>query len=807
MLSTLSTHCVNRVMVPVLSTNQIIKQSHVSVRLDVQWRLPVLHKYDMVSDEDYGLNILFGEVILHENTVNMEFKPPANMCLQGNVADNWKLWEQQFKNFMTAKEADGKNDDVKIAMLLTCIGPDALERYNQFQFAEGEDRGSYDLVLEKFNTHFSGLKRTVFSRYQFWTHKRGEAQPFDNFLTQLQTLCKNCEFTERDNMIRDKIVFTVKEKPLKERLLREENLTLTKTQDLCRAFEITQNEIRSMAVGGAEAAESKSVHAYRNHGNSKQHNYNRSSKPSSAEPSKPAYNSKQSKDSMRKCGRCGYKHGKKQCPAYGQKCNKCNGPNHFATMCKSKAIHATSVPDDEYASSDEFWLGSIVKCLSVETTPRTSAWYTTVNVCNSKIKMKIDTGAEVDTIPARTWRKIKGKPEIARSATILRGYTDAILELEGRAEVPFRVGDQTITSDVYITKGKTVPILGLESSTRLGLVKPGENGEHVEIDSVQIKDVPLSVKLDTPPDEYTDVYTGLGRYPGEYHIKLKEGAEPVIHAPRRIAPAIMDKLKQKLSEMEDIGVILSVDEPTEWVNSLVITEKKDGSLRLCLDPKDLNKNIQREHFQIPTFEDVVTRLGGKKVFSILDQKDSYWQVVLDEESSKLCTFNTPFGRYRFKRMPFGISSASEILQKRTYKAFGDIPGVHVISDDMLIAADTDVEHDGILSKVMERARSQGVKFNKQKTQFKLPEVFYMGRRVGADGIRPDEAKIKAIVDMPDPTDKAGVQRLIGMLNFLSPFIPNMSTITAPLRNLLKATVPWQWMPEHSDAMLKIKAVL
>ena len=130
-------------------------------------------------------------------------------------------------------------------------------------------------------------------------------------------------------------------------------------------------------------------------------------------------------------------------------------------------------------------------------------------------------------------------------------------------------------------------------------------------------------------------------------------------------------------------------------------EKKDGSLRLCLDPKDLNKVIRREHFQIPTFEDVVSRLGGKKYFTVLDQQDSYWQVPLSEESFYMCTFNTAFGRYRFLRVPFGICSASEVLQKRVYKVFGDMRGAEVIADDMIIAGATEEEHDQLLRNVMQ----------------------------------------------------------------------------------------------------------
>ena len=162
--------------------------------------------------------------------------------------------------------------------------------------------------------------------------------------------------------------------------------------------------------------------------------------------------------------------------------------------------------------------------------------------------------------------------------------------------------------------------------------------------------------------------------------------------------------------MEEKDVVQKVDRPTPWVNSLVIVEKRDGSLRLCLDPRDLNKAIRREHHRIPTAEDIASHLSGKKIFSIVDEKDGFWQVRLDEESSHLCTFNTPFGRYRFKRMPFGISSAPEVFQKKNEALFGDIDGVEVIFDDIIVAAKDEKEHDETMLKLLERARQANVKF-------------------------------------------------------------------------------------------------
>ena len=109
-------------------------------------------------------------------------------------------------------------------------------------------------------------------------------------------------------------------------------------------------------------------------------------------------------------------------------------------------------------------------------------------------------------------------------------------------------------------------------------------------------------------------------------------------------------------------ILTSVQEPTPWVSSMVVVPKKDGKLRIRLDPRDLNKAIHCEHYPLPTIEDVATKLYGARVFTMLDVHNGFWHMELVEEPSFLTTFNTPFGRYRWKRMPFGISSAPEVLQ-------------------------------------------------------------------------------------------------------------------------------------------------
>jgi hypothetical protein len=191
--------------------------------------------------------------------------------------------------------------------------------------------------------------------------------------------------------------------------------------------------------------------------------------------------------------------------------------------------------------------------------------------------------------------------------------------------------------------------------------------------------------------------------------------------------------------MEADGVIEKVDQPTEWVNSVVVVEKPNSNkLRICLDPRPLNEAIQREHYKTPTIEEITTRVAGATVFSKLDANHGYWQVALDNESQLLTTFNTEFGRYCYKRMPFGIKSAKEVFQKRMSQSFGDLEGVETDVDDILVWGTTTEEHDQRLKKTLQRCEEINLTLNQSKCEFGSTEVVYIGHKLTAQGVKPDE---------------------------------------------------------------------
>ena len=236
------------------------------------------------------------------------------------------------------------------------------------------------------------------------------------------------------------------------------------------------------------------------------------------------------------------------------------------------------------------------------------------------------------------------------------------------------------------------------------------------------------------------------------------------------------------------GIIKKAEEPSEWINSMVVVAKPN-KIRICLDHKDLNKAVQRRKFQMPILEELLPELSKARIFSFFDAKDGFYQVSLDEESSRLTTFWTPLGRYRYLTMPFGISLAPEVFESKLQGCLTDLHEVKVITDDILVVgygatdAEAQIDHDRNVARLLERGRQVNLKLNKTKVKLRKTEVKFMGHLISNEGLKPDPDKVTAIKNMPKPTSSSKVQTLLGFVNYLSKFLPKLSDVSAPLREL------------------------
>ena len=328
---------------------------------------------------------------------------------------------------------------------------------------------------------------------------------------------------------------------------------------------------------------------------------------------------------------------------------------------------------------------------------------------------------------------------------------------------------RAIQCSFFVVPAKSVPVIGLNTCEKLQLIK--------RCFLINGMDPQLS-------DKYESLFDDIGCLQGKYKIKIDPNVIPVIHSPSRIPFALKPKLKAELQRMLGMGVISKVETPTSWVNSMVCVEKRNGDIRVCIDPRDLNRAIVRDHVQLPTAKEIMSKIAGAKIFSTLDASAGYWQIHVDDESSELLVFNTPFGRFKVDRLPFGISCASEAFSQRISQIIEGLDGVAHIQDDIIIWGRSKAEHDKNLEQVLARIEKSGLKLNKTKCKFGLNEVKYVVHIFSSEGVRADPSKIEAIVDMPMPENASGVHHFLGMVTYLGKFLPNLSDKTACLRKLI-----------------------
>ena len=416
-----------------------------------------------------------------------------------------------------------------------------------------------------------------------------------------------------------------------------------------------------------------------------------------------------------------------------------------------------------------------------------------------EVKFKVDTGSQVNILPAKHYQALGIKGPLMKTQSQLSAYSEDALKVLGTVLLDCSHKDVHIKPLFYIVDTDNQPLLGLKSSIDLNVIKL--------VYIVQSSHSPQNASFDVI-SEFKDVFTGIGLFPGECKIHLKPDAIPVVHPPRKVPVALREPLKAELKRMESSDIIAKVDVPTDWVNSLVVAQKpKTGKLRVCLDPQALNKAIRRPHYPMRTLDDILPQLSGAKFFSILCARSGYWTIKLSEHSSYLTTFNTPYGRYRYLRLPFGLIRSQDEFQCKVDEEFEGLDGFAAIVDNILIYGSSREEHDANLRNILMRARSKGVRFNPDKAVICATEVPYFGHLLSSKGLKPDPEKVSAIINMEPPHNINELQTVLGMINYLTRFSPNLAETTAPMRFLLKQDSEFLWDSPQDEAFNKVKQII
>ncbi|KAL6490042.1 hypothetical protein MHYP_G00003870 [Metynnis hypsauchen] len=419
-------------------------------------------------------------------------------------------------------------------------------------------------------------------------------------------------------------------------------------------------------------------------------------------------------------------------------------------------------------------------------------WTETISVNGTDIQFKLDTGAAVSAVPESVFSKNK-LGHLKKAKKVLYGPGHNILDVKGCFQGVLTAKGRSCIQDVYVVAGLTRALLGLPAIETLNLVH--------RIDAVAQQNTPNLVAA------YPSVFRGLGLLQEPYHIELEKDATPyALSTPRRVPLPLRDKVKEELERMESMGVISKVSSPTEWCAGMVVVPKPSGNIRICVDLTNLNKWVKRERHILPAVDQSLAMLSNAKVFTKLDARSGFWQIPLTNESKPLTTFITPFGRYFFNRLPFGIVSAPEHFQRRMSQLLENYDGVICHADDILVFGRDKMEHDQRLHQVLQKLQSEGLTLN-EKCEFGKSKMLFVGHKITANGLEADPNKVRAILQMPEPTCVADVRRVMGMANYLAKFLPQLASFTTPLKELLRERNEWCWGDPQRTAFCKLKEEL
>ena len=423
-----------------------------------------------------------------------------------------------------------------------------------------------------------------------------------------------------------------------------------------------------------------------------------------------------------------------------------------------------------------------------------SAWKADIQVNDQVVNFKLDSGADVSVLPASVYDSVKPSVKLEPTNKVLLGPCNYKLNWLGKFQAKLTANQKCIHNEVYVVKGLERPLLSRYASLSLNLIN--------RVDAISSEEYKNNIV-----NQYPDLFKGLGEIEGEYKINLVENSTPfALTTPRKVPLPLLSKTKQEIDRMLEMEVIKRVDEPTDWCAPMVVVPKP-SEVRICVDLTKLNANIKREVHPLPSVDYNLGRIENSKIFSKIDANSAFWQRKLSDKSKLLTTFITPWGRYCFERLPYGISIGSGRFQKVMEETLEGLEGVECQIDDVLVHSESQQIHDERLQAVLKRLAESNITLNLDKCEFSRSEAKVLGNIVSANGISPDPEKIEAIVNLPAPKNIREVRSFLGMVNQLSKFTEHLAYKRKPLRDLHSKTNSWTWGHAQENAFRKSKECL
>ena len=686
----------------------------------------------------------------------------------------WEQWKKGFEYYLVASNVT--EESRKVALLLHMGGSELQELFHAISDPDVKVE-TLKQAIEVLDGQLLPRKNVIYERHVFRREIQRQGEGIDAFVARLRKLSRSCEYgVLQEDMIRDQLVDKCYSHKLRCALLREPTLTLASAVSIARTIEEVEKQAEVMESGGLRESSIAEVQAVRQAAQQQ----NLSGTRRRDEPP-------EGQGERQRCFRCGRRnHEAANCFSRSRKCFNCGKLGHLQSMCRQPRQNAGRSQANVVTESEDHVFGVISKSPDGRIP---------VKVDDVTCHVLIDSGATCNVMGAETFRESFRGVKLEPGRINLYSYASRKpMRVLGKFEARVSHDGGSTDAVFYVIPGSHVFLLGKETSERLDLLRVG----------------PQQVRMVTPITtchvrHHPDLFEGMGKL-RDFQLQLAIDGEvkPVAQKLRRLPFSVQPAVEAKLEELLEQDIIEKVTGPTPWVSPVVCIPKKDNQVRLCVDMRQANKAIVRERHPMPTIDDVLHEINGAGVFSKLDLSQSFHQIELDPNSREITTFVTHKGLYRYKRLFFGISCAPEIHQRIIQQVIGGCEGARNIADDIIIYGTTMEEHDRRLEAVLQCLWEAGLRLNRSKCRFGLPELTFMGYRLNKHGVSATDEKVRAVLNTSEPGTPAEVRSFLGLLNFVGRFLPDMSTVSAPLRDLTKTKMPWKWTSLERDAFEELK---
>ncbi|XP_053601232.1 uncharacterized protein K02A2.6-like isoform X1 [Plodia interpunctella] len=702
-----------------------------------------------------------------------------------SVGLRWQKWKRALEIYFLAAniEKPGK----KRATLLHIGGLSLQEVYYNLPGAHVDDKTDVDvyaIAIDKLNSYFAPKQSRIYERYIFRLMKQEENENFERFLLKLREQAEKCQFKDKDEHLIDQITEKCRSMELRKKILEiGDSVTLDQVISKANALEVVARQLdqfKNIENPQFDKVEVNKIIAKKVN-------------------SKLSYGTRSSDSDCSRCGSKRHSSNDTNCPAKDKRCLKCGFIGHYKEQCRTakkrrftnnKSETVTKKPKLDSKKVDGRSEIDYIFHLDEDETIQC----TIGGIC---VAMLIDSGSKCNVITDKTWQYLKNnKVQVSnmnkKPDKILVPYgSKDPLEIIGAFDANISTNSKCITSTLYVIKNGTRDLLGKSTAIQLGVLRIG-----LQINAVQAN---LTSEVVFPKFKGVTV-----------QIPIDKNIKPVIQPYRRVPIPLEERVDKKLQELKDADIIEEVNEPTKWVSPMVPVLKENGEVRICVDMRRANEAIIRENHPLPTMNQLLPNFRKAQYFSKLDIKNAFHQLEIEDDCRYITTFSTSKGLFRYKRLMFGISCAPEMFQKILEKLLLGCDGTFNFIDDIIIYGSTELEHDQRLRKVLQVLKDKDVLLNENKCIFKTQKIEFLGHELSANGVKPLKKYLTAIQSSREPNTTAEIQSFLGLVNFVGKWIPNLATLTEPLRALLRlglgknANIERHWTSEQVKAFKSLK---